>query len=111
MVGRGGALAIGYPVDLAHNFVLADSRCNSKKRDRLPAREHLAAWTERNAQYGAQLGDALVQHGIVGELATSNRVEQWAYAQTEAAQGLTWLRAAEMVPLAAGWRDLIHPSR
>jgi len=45
----------------------------------------------------------------VGELATSNRVAQWAYAQTEAAHGLTWLRADEMVPLAAAWRDLIHP--
>lgn len=98
-----------YPVDLAHNFVLADSRCNSKKRDRLPACEHLAAWTERNAQYGAQLGDALGQHGIVGELGTSNRVAQWAYAQTEAARGLTWLRADEMVPLPATWRDLIGP--
>jgi len=55
------------------------------------------------------LGDALGQHGIVAELATSNRVAQWAYAQTEAAHGLTWLRADEMVPLAAAWRDLIHP--
>jgi 5-methylcytosine-specific restriction endonuclease McrA len=97
-----------YPVDLAHNFVLADSKCNSKKRDRLPACEHLAAWTERNAKYGAQLGDALGPHGIVGELATSNRVAQWAYAQTEAACGLTWLRADEMVQLTAGWRDLIR---
>jgi hypothetical protein len=97
-----------YPVDLAHNFVLADSKCNSKKRDRLPACEHLAAWTERNAKYGAQLGDALGPHGIVGEIATSNRVAQWAYAQTEAACGLTWLRADEMVPLTAGWRDLIR---
>jgi 5-methylcytosine-specific restriction endonuclease McrA len=26
-----------YPVDLGHNFVLADSRCNSQKRDRLQA--------------------------------------------------------------------------
>jgi hypothetical protein len=82
-----------YPVDLAHNFVLADSRCNGKKRDRLPACP--PAWTERNAQYGAQLGDALGQHGIVGELATSNRVAQWAYAQTEAAHGLTWLRGRD----------------
>jgi 5-methylcytosine-specific restriction endonuclease McrA len=98
-----------YPVDLAHNFVLADSRCNGKKRDRLPTCEHLAAWTERNAKYGEQLGDALGPHGIVGELATSNRVAQWAYAQTEAARGLTWLRADEMVPLAAGWRDLSQP--
>jgi len=100
---------VRYPVDLAHNFVLADSRCNGKKRDRLPACEHLAAWTERNAQYGAQLCDALSQRGIVGELATSNRVAQWAYAQTEAAHGLTWLRADEMVPLAAAWRNLLHP--
>lgn len=96
-----------YPVDLSHNFVLADSRCNAQKRDRLPACEHLA-WTERNAQYGAQLGDALGRHGIVGDIATSNWVAQWAYAQTEAAHGLTWLRADEIVPRAAGWRDLIR---
>jgi 5-methylcytosine-specific restriction endonuclease McrA len=30
-----------YPVDLGHNFVLADSKCNSQKRDRLPACDHL----------------------------------------------------------------------
>src|SRR4051794_24856182 len=41
-----------FPTDLAHNFVLADNTCNNKKRDRLPACEHLAAWTERNAKYG-----------------------------------------------------------
>jgi 5-methylcytosine-specific restriction endonuclease McrA len=39
-----------YPIDLGHNFVLADSRCNLKKRDRLPAYDHLAAWTERNGK-------------------------------------------------------------
>ena len=82
-------------MDLAHNFVLADSRCNNQNRDRLPACDHLAAWTERNARYGAQLGDALGRHGIVGELAPSNRVAQWAYAQTEAARGLTWLRGRD----------------
>ena len=32
-----------YPVDLGHNFVLADERCNNKKRERLPACEHLSA--------------------------------------------------------------------
>src|SRR5262249_35102784 len=48
-----------YPVDLGHNFVLADDRCNSKKGDRLPACEHLAAWTERNTQTGDQIGKAL----------------------------------------------------
>lgn len=36
-----------YPVD-----VLADSRCNSQKRDRLPAHDHLSAWAERNTRFG-----------------------------------------------------------
>ena len=38
------------------------------------------------------------QHGVFAELAASNRVASWAYGQTEAARGLTWLRADEMVP-------------
>jgi 5-methylcytosine-specific restriction endonuclease McrA len=69
-----------YPVDLAHNFVLADSKCNNKKRDRLPACDHLAVWAERNQKYGAQLGAALERHGIVAELPASNRVTAWASA-------------------------------
>ena len=78
-----------YPTDLAHNFVLADNRCNSKKRDRLPACEHLVRWAERNAEYGAQIERELTGRGVVAELAASNRVTQWAYAQTEASSGLT----------------------
>jgi hypothetical protein len=35
-----------YPLDLGHNFVLADSKCNKKKRDRIAAAEHLTAWNE-----------------------------------------------------------------
>jgi 5-methylcytosine-specific restriction endonuclease McrA len=96
-----------YPVDLAHNFVLADGRCNAKKRDRLPAYDHLANWVERNAKYGAQLGEALTGRGVVAELAASERIAAWAYSQTEAARGFTWLRADEMVPLAAMWRELV----
>jgi hypothetical protein len=88
--------------------VLADSRCNSRKRDRLPACDHLAAWTERNARFGGQIGQALEERGIVSQLAASNRVAQWVYGQTEAANGLTWLRADEMVPLAPGWRALLE---
>jgi hypothetical protein len=41
-----------YPLDLGHNFVLADRACNSKKRDRLPAVQHLAKWARRNAEQG-----------------------------------------------------------
>ena len=96
-----------YPVDLGHNFVLADDRCNNKKRDRLPACEHLAAWTERNSRFGLQIGAALEERGLVSELGASCRVATWAYGQTEAAGGLTWLRAEEMLPLGPGWRGLL----
>jgi hypothetical protein len=95
-----------YPVDLGHNFVLADDRCNAKKRDRLSACEHLGAWTERNTRFGDQIGTALEEQGMISELAASIRVALWAYAQTEAAHGLTWLRADELVPLGSEWRRL-----
>jgi hypothetical protein len=97
-----------YPIDLGHNFVVADSRCNNQKRDRLPAVDHLAAWAERNARYGDQLRDALAECGLVAELSASKRIAEWAYGQTEAAQGLTWLRADEMVPLNRNWRSLLR---
>src|ERR1700734_2127375 len=94
-------------VDLGYNFVLADSRCNSQKRDRLPACDHLALWTERNAQFGTEITSELERRGVITELASSNRVTRWGYSQTEGAGGLTWMRADEMVPLPATWRDLI----
>ena len=90
-----------YPVDLGHNFVLADSRCNNQKRDGPPA--------ERNAEFGTEITSELERRGVIAELASSNRVTRWAYSQTEGAGGLTWVRADEMVPLVAMWRDLIQP--
>jgi hypothetical protein len=44
-----------YPIDLGHNFVLADRSCNNQKRDRLLAFRHLAAWKERNQRYRSQI--------------------------------------------------------
>jgi hypothetical protein len=43
---------------------------------------------------------------MISELAASNRVAHWAYAQTETSNGLTWLRADTLVPLRAEWRRL-----
>ena len=54
-----------YPVDLGHNFVLADGRCNAQKGDRLPVYDNLAAWVERNAAYGDEIADALKEGGMV----------------------------------------------
>ena len=97
-----------YPVDLGHNFVLADDRCNGKKRDRLPACEHLEVWTHRNTHFGEQIRKTLEERGMVSALPTSNRVAHWAYSQTEAAQGLTWLRGEELVTLGTEWRQILR---
>jgi hypothetical protein len=95
-----------YPVDFGHNFVLADSRCNAQKRERLPACDHLAAWVKPNATYGDEIANALPKGGIVTKLPVSNQITKWVYAQTETANGLTWLRKDEMIPLEKRWRDL-----
>ena len=55
----------------------------------------------------SQIATGLEGRGIVAELAASNRVAQWAYSQTEAAGGLTWLRADLMAPLPPHWRSLL----
>lgn len=96
-------------MDLGHNFVLADSRCNGQKRDRLPSCDHLAAWAERNAQFGTAITTELERRSVIAEPASPNRVTRWAYSQTEGAGGLTWMRADEVVPLVATSRDLIQP--
>jgi 5-methylcytosine-specific restriction endonuclease McrA len=99
-----------YAADLAHNFVLADSKCNNRKRDRIPAVEHLARWTERNARSGGEITGAL-RDRLPVDLGCSIRVAHWAYAQTEAARGLTWVRREVMEPLIAGVAGISHRVR
>src|SRR5690242_7928015 len=45
------------------------------------------------------------QLGIMHNLAASIRIANWAYSQTETANGLTWLKADDLVPLAQEWRQ------
>jgi 5-methylcytosine-specific restriction endonuclease McrA len=97
-----------YPVDLGHNFVLADSRCNGKKRDRLPACEHLQSWTARNISFGDEIRMALEERGMASELAASNHIAHWAYSQTEAAGGLTWVKADDLMSVGADWHRLFQ---
>jgi len=95
-------------VDLGHNFVLSDRACNGKKRDRLPAIVHLAAQTERNERFGGQIRESLEERGFIAEIEASNQVAQWAYAQAESANALTWLRGDEMLALDPAWRNVLH---
>jgi CRISPR/Cas system Type II protein with McrA/HNH and RuvC-like nuclease domain len=92
-----------YPIDLGHNFVLADNRCNGKKRDRMPHIDHLAKWSERNRNHAAEIATALKDQ-LPCDLACTNRIARWAYNQTEAAHSLTWLRGNELLALSPEWR-------
>jgi 5-methylcytosine-specific restriction endonuclease McrA len=96
-----------YPIDLAHNFVLADGRCNGKKRDRMPHVDHLAKWCERNQKSGDQMTVALKEK-IACDLPSANRIAFWAYHQTEMAHGLTWLRGDELSALRGGWQRYLR---
>jgi hypothetical protein len=87
----------------ANNFVLADSRCNGKKRDRMAHVDHLARWSERNRDHGGEIVIALKDH-VPCDLACTNRIARWAYEQTANAGGLTWLRADDLFPLRPDWR-------
>ncbi len=93
-----------YPIDLGHNFVLADSRCNGKKRDRMPHIDHLARWSERNRDHAGEIVAALKDR-VPCDLACTNRIAYWAYEQTESAGGLTWLRGEELLALSVEWRS------
>jgi hypothetical protein len=42
------------------------------------------------------------------DLACTNRIAEWAYSQTEAAGGMTWLRGEDLVPLDRSWRNLLR---
>jgi hypothetical protein len=97
-----------YPLDLGHNFVLADARCNGGKLDRLASFEHLDRWCERNAHpdWTAALESRLLPH----DARRTRRVAGWAYAQAEKGGATVWRRGRdELVTLDPGWRDLLLP--
>jgi hypothetical protein len=97
-----------YPLDLGHNFVLTDSRCNGDKGDRLAAFEHLERWCARNArpEWTAALEDRLLPH----DPRRTGRVAAWAYGQAETAGATVWQRGRDgLVGLDPLWRKLLAP--
>jgi hypothetical protein len=101
-----------YPVDLGHNFVLADGRCNGSKGDRLAAGPHLERWCRRNRDQGTVLDEAFTEAKIVADRVASTRITRWAYEQVESTRGLVWVsadvKADWLVPLDKRWRDLLN---
>ena len=80
-----------YPTDLGHNFVLSHPSCNNAKSDHLAAEEHLAAWIERNKAHAAEMDARLAEAELPHDFAASVRIAEWAYEQTEQANGQVWV--------------------
>ena len=68
-----------YPVNLGHNFVLSDSRCNTAKSDHLAAFDHLAHWNSRNKEFASSLTDGFDRISAFHDIDASLTIAQWAY--------------------------------
>jgi hypothetical protein len=97
-----------YPLDLGHNFVLADGRCNGGKLDRLASVEHLGRWCARNARPAWTA--ALETRALPHDLARTKRVAAWAYAQADRGSATVWQQGRDgLVPLDSHWRAMLMP--
>jgi len=96
-----------YPIDLAHNFVLACSPCNNNKRDILAFVPHLENWVRRNDDYGANLAGYLAPEYMSQDPAEALQIARWAYGQAENAGANVWVRKKTVVPLGSEWHCLL----
>jgi 5-methylcytosine-specific restriction endonuclease McrA len=97
-----------YPIDLGHNFVLADDRCNGYKSDRLAASEHLTRWVDRNRMDSSKLTDRFDQSNLYHDLDSTGKIAVWAYGQAAVVGAQTWVNGADgLQPLEDGWRSLL----
>lgn len=90
-----------YSRDLAHNFVLAHTGCNSFKSDMLAARIHLDNWVRRNEKYGVEIAGQFGEAGFVGDEAGILSVASWAYGQAVTNGGIAWVESKVTEPVSA----------
>ena len=100
-----------YPVDLGHNFVFSDARCNRHKRDYLAHPEHLAKWDERNLQHAEQLGAMFDQVLLRHDVERTRKVAWWAYEQAELAEARVWISSDEFEALGPLWKGMLKPQQ
>lgn len=79
-----------YPSDTGHNFVLADTRCNSKKSNLLASNEFLHKWKERNQEHDLMIIDRIAVLGFLTDRERSHKVAEWAYSQGKENNYLMW---------------------
>lgn len=95
-----------YPRDLIHNFVLAHPNCNRSKSDSLAARQHLERWLEFTTVNADSLSQIGYDAGINSDLASTNAVAQWGYANAVSNRSNAWLRASEYEAIDNGYLSL-----
>lgn len=92
-----------YPVDLGHNFVLADATCNRNKSDMLAAATHLEHWVHQVQRSPTELQNAFAELKIPMNLDRSVRIVHWAYSRDSERKAMAWLGGTETQPLNEGW--------
>ena len=100
-----------YPVDLAHNFVLADDGCNSRKSDLLADVPFLERWLRRNEDAKDELTASFIARHLPFDFDASRQVTRWAYAQVEHTGGQVWAPEMTYKPLGGEWRSVFDLSR
>ncbi len=94
-----------YALDLGHNLVLADCRCNGDKADRLAAFDHLRHWCARNERH--ELIEGFDKRSLPHELHRTRRIASWAYSQAESISAGVWQRGRdELAQIDHHWREL-----
>lgn len=78
------------PSDTAHNFVLADASCNSKKSNLLASDEFLHKWQERKEAEGLIIVDRISILGLLTDKERSHKVAECAYSQGKENNYLMW---------------------
>lgn len=97
-----------YPMDLAHNFVLAHASCNDSKSNLLASVEHLRKWGTRNDE--PALEKEFIRRGLVYDLVASRAITCWAYGLAEQGRSMVWRsRTATAVELDPQWREVVGP--
>lgn len=73
----------------------------------IAAEDHLSAWVEQNRIHTAELVERLNEASLPHDLASSIRIAEWAYEQTEKCRGQVWLWKDVFRHLGPEWRQLL----
>jgi len=96
-----------YALDLGHNLVLADCRCNGDKAERLAAFDHLQRWCARNER--PELVEGFEKRSLPHQLHRTRRIAFWAYGRAEQIGAGVWQRGRDdLASLDERWRDLLE---